>query len=543
MKKDLHEFEQHLKQKLDNAEFPFDEQNWEKARVMIDASRSNNRPKWIFFLSSIALIVTLGVVYYTQSGSSNNEQPLLAFNDVSNKQQSVQPSDMQPVNPATPEVETADATSTENTVNNSNYALNNSNNNTTNTTTNAAHSKKSVGGVTSSNVNHTEASSVTKNVSSSTSSENQANTNSSNTDTGSSSNSGSGSSQPNGTGAVKESAETVKATKPEKVKSTTQTEIPVVLGSNFTQPNKNNTTLTSENKGNNSNREGNLKSEGTPVIANNNNNNAVTNESKVTDSLAAVITKDVIQTSSAIADTNHTHSPVIAKVDSAANANDINLPSSVKPKPRPKFLFAEAGATYLFGWNVNGSQEANGFNAVAGINYQHYITPKVSLTAGLQYNSIGNLCNSTYTASSTEYNFGVQRDVTAIKYIRVHYISVPVKLGVNLGDKNIIGIGANAGFLLNSDSQTEKYRTNNAEPMNDSNRLSTKKETGYVTGFNSIDMQASVFYRRRIYKGLSANAEFIYGFTDIKKNDHFKNNSNERAMGVKVTLCLDLFKK
>ncbi|HRD37873.1 MAG TPA: hypothetical protein PLC65_04515, partial [Bacteroidia bacterium] len=62
-------------------------------------------------------------------------------------------------------------------------------------------------------------------------------------------------------------------------------------------------------------------------------------------------------------------------------------------------------------------------------------------------------------------------------------------------------------------------------------------------GFNSLDIQASVFYRRRIYKGLSANAEFIYGFTDIKKNDHFKNNTNERAMGVKVTLCLDLFKK
>lgn len=539
MKKDLHEFENKLKQKLDNAEFPFDEQNWEKARAMIDASRSNNRPKWIFFLSGIALIVSLGVVYYAQSGSSQNEQPLLALNDVRNNENKLQPSDMQTVNPAASEVE---SNSINENSSHSNSALSNINSTENNTSSLNEKHKKSFGGKSSTDVQQTELTSDKVKSSNNTTTENTTNTSSSNSGSSNSSNpgnQGSGSTSPNGTAAGKESSETIKLAKSEKPKSTTQTEIPVILGSNLSAPNKNNTVIISENKGDNSNREGNLKSEGTVVMT----NNISGNDSKVTDSLAAVVTKDVIETGSAIADTNNTLAPVVAKVDSSSTASDLNLASSVKPKIRPKFLFAEAGATYLFGWNVNGSQEANGFNAVAGINYQQYISPKVSLTAGLQYNSIGNLCNSTYTASTTEYNFGVQRDVTAIKYIRVHYISVPIKLGVDLGKNNTIGFGANTGFLLNSDSQTEKYRTNNAEPMNESNRLSTKKETGYVTGFNSLDIQASVFYRRRIYKGLSANAEFIYGFTDIKKNDHFKNNTNERAMGVKFTLCLDLFKK
>lgn len=531
MKKDLHEFENKLKQKLDNAEFPFDEQNWEKARAMIDASRSNNRPKWIFFLSGIALIVSLGVVYVTQSGSSQNEQPLLAFNDVKVRENKLQPSDMQTVNPATSDVET---NSTTENVSSTNDALNSDIKQSTND--NTVKIKKPIGSNTSTNVPYTE---VTTEKANTNASSPNTNSNSSASNSANTLNQSSGSSSPNGTAAGKESTETVKFSKSEKPKSTTQTEIPIVLGSNLTAPNKNNTVVISENKGDNSNREGNLKSEGTAVIT----NNASGNESKVTDSLAAVVTKDVIETSTAIADTNNNHIPVIAKVDITSNNSDNLLPTSVKPKIRPKFLFAEAGATYLFGWNVNGSHEANGFNAVAGINYQQYITPKVSLTAGLQYNSIGNLCNSTYTAAATEYNFGVQRDVTAIKYIRIHYITIPIKLGVDLGKNNTLGIGVNTGFLLNSDSQTEKYRTNNAEPMNESNRLSTKKETGYVTGFNSMDIQASLFYRRRIYKGLSANAEFIYGLTDIKKNEHFKNNSNERAMGVKLTLCLDLFKK
>lgn len=533
MKKDLHEFESKLKQKLDNAEFPFDEQNWEKARAMIDASRSNNRPMWIYFLSGIALVVSIGVLYYTLGGSSVKEQPLLALNDVSNTTNNHQPADMQTVNPAISEVESNSATQNASDLKNSIPTANNTHN--TNTTL-AKKQNKSAGSSSTSNVQYTEANpDQTKTIN------NSANENNGSTTSGSnSSNAGnSGSSSPNGTAAGKESSETIKLTKSEKPKSTTQTEIPIVLGSNLTTPNKKNTVVSSENKGDNSNREGNLKPEGTVGMS----ANPSGNDSKVTDSLAKVVTKEVIESSSAIADTIHTPVPVIANTDSAANVSDLNLPASVKPKVRPKYIFAEAGASYLFGWNTNGGQEANGFNVVAGINYQHYISPKVSLTAGLQYNSIGNLCNSTYTAAATEYDFGVQRDVTAIKYIRIHYITVPIKLGVDLGENNTLGFGANTGFLLNSDSQTEKYRTKNSESMNESNRLSTKKESGYVSGFNSLDIQASLFYRRRIYKGFSANAEFIYGFTDIKKNEHFNNNSNERAMGVKVTLCLDLFKK
>ncbi|HRD37872.1 MAG TPA: hypothetical protein PLC65_04510, partial [Bacteroidia bacterium] len=463
MKKDLHEFESKLKQKLDNAEFPFDEQNWEKARAMIDASRSNNRPKWIFFLSGIALVVSLGVIYYTQSGSSQNEQPLLALNDVRNNENKLHPSDMQTVNPATSEVE---SNSTTENISDLNNTHSNKNKAQSNNSTTVEKNKKPIGGTSTSNDYYTNENSNKANSNLNPSNE-SANTTSSNSNSSNSANQGSGSSSPNGTSVGKESAETIKLAKSEKPKSTTQTEIPVILGSNLSVTNKNNTVVNSENKGINSNREGNLKSEGTAVTT----NSTSGNDSKVTDSLAAVVTKNVIETSSVIADTNNTQAPVLAKADSASTSNDLNLSSSVKPKIRPKFLFAEAGATYLFGWNVNGSHEANGFNAVAGINYQQYISPKVSLTAGLQYNSIGHLSNSTYTASTTEYDFGVQRDVTAIKYIRVHYISVPIKLGVDLGKKNTLGIGANTGFLLNSDSQTEKYRTNNAEPMNESNRL------------------------------------------------------------------------
>jgi opacity protein-like surface antigen len=173
----------------------------------------------------------------------------------------------------------------------------------------------------------------------------------------------------------------------------------------------------------------------------------------------------------------------------------------------------------------------------------HYFNEHISLGAGVQYNTLNNLTHSSYTASTVNYDFGVKKDITTIKYLQLHYITIPVKIGFNAGKNNVFGIGANVSTLLNSDCRTDKYRTNNAEPMTETNRLSTKKETGYLTGFKAYDVQASAFYRRRIVKGLSVNAEFFYGLTDIKKNDHFKNNNFERAMGVKLTLCYDLFKK
>jgi hypothetical protein len=120
-------------------------------------------------------------------------------------------------------------------------------------------------------------------------------------------------------------------------------------------------------------------------------------------------------------------------------------------------------------------------------------------------------------------------------------VVVPVKFAVTIRKDNIIGLGCNVGYLLNSDSKKENYTTSNNTGTK--NNLKSSKEKGSVQGFNPFDIQASVFYRRKIYKGFSVNAEFIYGLTDVKDNSFFKTNSFDRNMGFKLTLCYDLFKK
>ena len=78
--KDMYKFENNLNKKLDEAEFPFDDQNWEKASAMIDASRDNRKPFFFYFLSGLALLLTTGLVYYFVGSANDAPETQLAVN-------------------------------------------------------------------------------------------------------------------------------------------------------------------------------------------------------------------------------------------------------------------------------------------------------------------------------------------------------------------------------------------------------------------------------------------------------------------------------
>lgn len=516
--KDMYNFEKNLKKKLDEAEFPFDEKNWEKASAMIDASRSNKKPFWFFILSAVALLITTGAVYffYNSSPDSSSEN-LLAVNgnkissaEVTQVSNFVVETENISKTPTLSNVQTENKNTSVQTESNTDFTSDKIKKSNTKLDNSEAISNLKNKNILISNSintkqktksNSTEKTSTLKNTKHSTTppSENQLSKNSGND---------------------------------EKTKSETSKEIPVVLGSNLINNNPVKTISNNTLENGNSNKLGEIILPGNP-------NTTTNNVSFVTDSVIEVrtVTANTLMVNS----TDSVNKQIMPATDSSAILMSIAVPFQVKKTT--DFLYAEAGASYLLGWNSNGIQEANGFNLVAGFNYQHYFNTNISLGIGMQYTSINNLSQSTYTVSRVNYDFGVSKDITSIKYLRLHYVTVPIKLGFNAGKYNIIGVGANISMLLTDEYRDERYHTNNAEPMTENNQLSTKKGNGYFTGFNPYDIQASVFYRRKLAKGLSINAEFGYGLMDIKTNTHFKNGNFERSTGGKLTICYDLFKK
>lgn len=534
---DFDKFEKNVKQNYGNQEFPFDEQNWEKAAQMIDASRKGKNRGGIFLLSAVALLCTSGLVYYfgfSDSAKSLQKNDLAVNQTVTAKENSGNSNDLN----------ASENNSAVNTTANSNEGniqsdLTNTSSTEISTNENTSTTNSSRAKSNSKNYTSVNGSNVSENVSNSKSISESTTNSAAKTEPKAETNTNTSSA--NNSNETKSNNPKNTAAKKTPVKSTPKSNTPHVLGNNNSQNNtmKPVALNTSPTETGNTNKEGDLNTNSNPVTPTKNN-------PAVTDSASEVVAVSVKPTESTVVDSV----PTIRKsrADSLAamipKGDGVSYATNVKEKHNAKnILFMEAGTTYLLGWNGGGKTEAGGFNLLAGVNFQHYFTGNIAAQIGVQYSTIGNLSNTSHTIGTVNYDLGMEQDVTSIKYQKLHYLVAPIKLTYNIGDKNTIGIGCNVGYLLNSDSKKEKYKTYSSDPNATKNDLTSTKESGYVQGFNPIDIQVGVSYRRRIYKGLSANAEFFYGLTDTKDNKFFKSNYFDRNVGFKVSLCYDLFKK
>lgn len=227
------------------------------------------------------------------------------------------------------------------------------------------------------------------------------------------------------------------------------------------------------------------------------------------------------------------------KKDSAIIPTVAKILHPDSPAYAKHILWLEAGTNYMAGWKVNDKRDGNGLNFVAGINYLHFVTRKVGVSAGIHYTSVRNLSAFSHTSTVTKYGFGEKTEVTVITPEKIHYLQLPLKIQVRINDKNFFGAGYTLGYLLTVNSKTEK-RT---DGFNYATATTTGKTRGYTEGFSAYDSQLSLFYRRMIYKKLFINAEMMLGLTDTRKNSFFVSNTAERNMGLKLTLMYNIFQK
>ena len=278
----------------------------------------------------------------------------------------------------------------------------------------------------------------------------------------------------------------------------------------------------SENKNQNSNLEGNT------VIA----------QKTDTESVLASTKNNVVN------DTTFTLKDSVVKVkfDSVISiTKDSNLASKPGFFVRVKrliygsqgFIFGfDAGASYALGWKNNTTKEANGFNALFGVNVTHFFTKKWSACLGLQYNSLAHLSYSNYASNNMQFGFGYNQTKTSITPTILYYVAVPVKLQYWFNDKNSLSIGVNALYLLNTNSKVE------TETHGDFGSPTTNVTTkiGYRDGLATWDVQPALAYKYCFMKGFSINAEIYYGLIDIKNNNTFAINKAEHNNGFKLTM-------
>lgn len=197
----------------------------------------------------------------------------------------------------------------------------------------------------------------------------------------------------------------------------------------------------------------------------------------------------------------------------------------------------DAGANAQLGWKYLNTKEAQGITPVVGVSALHYFNQKWSVNAGVHYSSIAYLKTNTFNAV-VNYSFGVTNQTSTFKPYTLHYVGVPVYINYHVNEKNAIFAGANFSYLINNKIRVQREQsntlTNYIQPTND--------PTEILSGFyNRMDLSVAAGYRRKLISHFSIAPVFYFGLFDIKKDARFGLNQFERNSGVKLILSYTIF--
>jgi hypothetical protein len=208
-----------------------------------------------------------------------------------------------------------------------------------------------------------------------------------------------------------------------------------------------------------------------------------------------------------------------------------------KKRFKTHFLNAEAGATYLAGWDVKGGKDGKGLNWFAGLNYGLYVSRKIALGAGLQVYNIAHIEKPFYSTSTTQYGFGSTGTRTVITTGSLYYVALPVKVYYLLNSHSQFGAGVNIGMPVEARSTMETYGLSDHVVVN--SQKTTR--TGLYEGINTTNILLSAFYKTQVAKRFYLNGEVIYGVSDIFEN--LEQTTREQAIGFRLSLHYTLFDK
>lgn len=222
--------------------------------------------------------------------------------------------------------------------------------------------------------------------------------------------------------------------------------------------------------------------------------------------------------------------------------NKPSEPSATSGLAKITILSVDAGMNGQLGWKTNNMSEGRGITPVIGIGITHYFNQTWSICMGVHYENIYHL-KAGQTKTNTTYSFGSITTSDVIETTILHYAVLPFLLQYQLNDKNSLLCGGSIGYLLNTKSTKSSYKTSvGPVPTAEESELRKKiSGTSSEIGFNHWDAGLSIGYRRQLTSHISLTALASFGLLDIRKNTLFLQDKIERNTGLKLILSYNIF--
>ena len=210
---------------------------------------------------------------------------------------------------------------------------------------------------------------------------------------------------------------------------------------------------------------------------------------------------------------------------------------SLQPSKWPRHLISIQTGTNTARAIGPSAEQSKGLSSLPylSINYSYSLSPRISLFTGLGYQARGNL-NLDSTYRSIDYTFGANTFETNIDPQSLHYLTVPIGLGIDLKGRHQLQLGLEFARLININSIVSKTSYNSFERLS----TETSRSWGYMQGYKKLDARALMAYRFYLGHGFHIGMEAQYGLRDITDNAFFRNDRFERNLQLRWVLRYDL---
>lgn len=208
-------------------------------------------------------------------------------------------------------------------------------------------------------------------------------------------------------------------------------------------------------------------------------------------------------------------------------------------KYKTHFITAEAGTFYNLGWQTSDGKDGKGFNWYGGINYGYYLNRQFAVSAGLQVFNIQNTKQAFYTVTNKAYGFGYTNTTTNISNNNLVYLSLPLRVYYSVNKTAQLGLGFNMAYALTAQSTVQTNHVGSEFPESKDAPVTV---SGVYKGTNQTNMMLSVFYKYQFTRRFGLNAEFVYGLKELMQNNA-NVTVNDKPVGVRLGLQYTLFDK
>lgn len=211
---------------------------------------------------------------------------------------------------------------------------------------------------------------------------------------------------------------------------------------------------------------------------------------------------------------------------------------SSNTKSKNKFFNFGVGINYNNGWHENAGNDGKGLNYFAQFNYGFYVSSKLSMGAGIDFYNIQNINQAFYTTEKTEYAFSSLNTFTSVTSNKLTYVGIPLKFYFDLNPNNIFSFGVLPSFLIGAKNTVEVYRQIDGQKM----LLQKTQNNLLYNGIAQKNIQINLGYKVKVSPRLWIHSELMYGLSDLFENNKSDNNS-QNTIGLRLGLQYHIFDK